>query len=410
MNTSVQTTCSTCHATLPAASAFCTWCGTALQAVTVVDPYQADADGPELPSRRRTHRDDRPAGPAAGLRSAPAPRGGALGAAFDGVTPAGTGRRIGAFLIDSCVVWAIAGSVFLLTNSLVPAALIAIELAAGLVLWEARSGKTVGNSALGVRVARVETPLAPGTGRAVGRAAVMAIGHLVPGVGPLLILVSTAWDSSGRGAGWHDKAARTVVVDVRAMQRETAVEEPPAFRSPVVIAPVVPAVRPEPWPDVATSAVPRVFTPVRPVFEPVDQVAPPAPPVVAPVRQVAPPVRQAPPAPRVPASYVLTLDTGQAMSVTGWGYIGRNPQAADGERCNHVIAIDDPDRSLSRTHVRFGIDSTGFWLEDRGSANGTFIVQADGSSVQVGAGERLTVPAGGTVRLGDRTFTVGPLA
>ena len=86
-------------------------------------------------------------------------------------------------------------------------------------------------------------------------------------------------------------------------------------------------------------------------MDPVVQ-APPVLPVAAPVRQVAAPVLPAaPPAPPVATSYVVTLDTGQAMSVFGWGYIGRHPQAAAGEQCDHVIEIDDPNRSLSRTHA-----------------------------------------------------------
>lgn len=111
----------------------------------------------------------------------------------------------------------------------------------------------------------------------------------------------------------------------------------------------------------------------------------------------------------MPASYAVTLDTGEAMAVSGPGYIGRRPAPPAGERCDHVIAVDDPGRSLSRTHARFGFDATGFWVEDCGSANGTAVVGADGSAVQAVAGERVTVPEGGSVRLGDRTFTVRPL-
>jgi FHA domain len=251
------------------------------------------------------------------------------------------------------------------------------------------------------------------------------------------------------------------------MRHEATPEQPAPFQPPVVIAPVA-AVAPAPaaWPGVVSPSVPvrqapapvrqpdppvlplappvrQVAPPVRQPAAPMRQVAPPAPPVgpvvpwsavvsppAEPVRQVVPPVRPLEPPVREPAapvrhaappvqqaaapvcpatSYVVTLDTGQAMSVSGWGYIGRHPQAGPGERCNHVIEIDDPNRSLSRTHARFGIDSTGFWVEDRGSANGTSIVRADGSLVRVGAGERLTVPPGGGVRLGDRTFTVEPL-
>jgi uncharacterized RDD family membrane protein YckC len=535
MSTAVQVTCTTCRASLPYGSAFCTWCGTPVAPLTVVDPYQ-DAGGPGQAARRRDVRDDRQgAGRASGPRAQIARPGGALGPAFDGVTPARTGRRFGAFLIDSCAVWLIGAAVFLATGRVVPAALITVELAVGLVVWEARSGKTLGNAALGLRAARVETPLAPGLGRAVRRAAVMAVGQLVPVVGPALVVGSTAWDSSGRQAGWHDKAARSVVVDVRAMRHEAISERPAAFQAPVVVAPVAPVgPQPAPWSGVMDAAVrqpeppvrepalparqseppvrraaasfphvaPPAPRPARTVSEPApvvshvappvramapavpwdvlvdpeagrrdrggsrppSQDAPPVPPEASPVRQPEPPVRQAPapvrqqpqpirqpeppvrqalppvrqpeppvrqaqpvrqqppvrqpeppvrqaqePARRPATSYALTLDTGQAMSVSGWGYIGRHPQPGAGERCNHVIEIDDPSRSLSRTHARFGIDSTGFWVEDRGSANGTSIARADGSSVKGRSGERLVVPPGGTVRLGDRTFTIRPL-
>jgi hypothetical protein len=171
--------------------------------------------------------------------------------------------------------------------------------------------------------------------------------------------------------------------------------EPPVRQVERVRQPAAPVRRPEP--------VRQAAVPVRQA-EPVRQPEPP-------VRQAEPPVPQAAEPPRPPAaSYAVTLDTGQSMAVSGWGYMGRNPQAGDGERCNHVIEIDDPNRSLSRTHIRFGIDATGFWVEDRDSANGTFIVRADGASMQGRPGERLVVPPGGAVRLGDRTFTVHPLA
>lgn len=356
MSTTVKIPCPSCQSGVAADSGFCPWCGVPLN--SEVELPEADANAAAGASRegrsRRELREDRSWDPTTGSsRVVAAPRGAPLGPAFDGVTPARTARRLGSFAIDVSIVALVGGVVFLLTSSPVAASLTAAEIAVALVLWEARTGKTLGNAALGLRAAKVETPLAPGLGRAVGRATLLAASHLVPVVGPLVLVGSTAGDGSGRGRGWHDRASKTVVVDVRAMHREEAVaaEPAPVFQAPVVV--------------------------------------------------------NAPAEPAAPPSYVVTLDTGESMTVTGWGYVGRHPQAPEGEICDHVIEIeDDADRSLSRTHARFGVDDSGFWVEDRGSANGSSVIDADGSSVQAEPGQRIVVPSGGTVRLGDRTFAV----
>jgi len=255
------------------------------------------------------------------------------------------------------VVLAAGGAVFLLAGSWVYAALVAAELAVGLVVAEARSGATVGNVALGLRAAQVARPYAPGLRRAAARAALLAAGHLALGVGQWWLVASSAVDPSGRRQGWHDRATGTVVVDVRALRRAPAVDVVPTFLEPVVSAPV------------------RVL-----------------------------------PAAPAPASYLITLDTGRTVAVSGAGYVGRRPLAPAGELDRQLLEIEDPGRSLSRTHAGFGIDPGGFWIEDHGSANGTYVLGADGSSVQSAPGERFIVPVGGTVRLGQRTFTVAPRA
>ena len=117
----------------------------------------------------------------------------------------------------------------------------------------------------------------------------------------------------------------------------------------------------------------------------------------------------APTAPVRPRTFVLTLDTGEAMSVSGPGVIGRAPRPRDGERCDHVVTVDDPQRSLSRTHARFGIDARGFWVADAGSGNGTVVVLPSGQSVVVAPERPTPVPSGSTVRIGDRTVLVEQL-
>jgi len=107
-----------------------------------------------------------------------------------------------------------------------------------------------------------------------------------------------------------------------------------------------------------------------------------------------------------PAPYLVTLDTGQVMSVTGPGLIGRNPRPVPGERCDHVVVVEDPERSVSRTHARFGIDGGRFWVSDAGSGNGTTLRLPDGRVVPVPADERVPVPSGSTIQVGDRTVRI----
>jgi hypothetical protein len=103
-----------------------------------------------------------------------------------------------------------------------------------------------------------------------------------------------------------------------------------------------------------------------------------------------------------PAPFLVTLDTGQVMTVTGPGLIGRAPRPQPGERCDHVIVVEDPERSVSRTHARFGIENGTFWVSDAGSGNGTTLRLPGGRVIPVPADQRVLVPSGATIQVGDR--------
>lgn len=360
---SVQTdqACVACGKPLRPGARFCTACGTPVDAaVVVVEAQRPGAPGPASPPV------------AARRRREPDPVAAPLGAAFDGVRTAGVGQRLLAFLVDTLAVSVAGGVVLALTHSAVLAGLAAVEVIVGIVVWEARTGRTFGNTLLGLRSARQETPYAPGLARSVPRALVLAAGHLVAGLGQWLVVGSVSFDKAGRGQGWHDHVGRSVVVDVRGPRAPLAATSGVSGgRAPVAV-PVHAAA-------VATST-------------------PPAPAAVA--------TSPAPAVVPAPTAYVVTLDTGQAMTVSGPGLVGRAPQVVPGERCDHVIAIDDPERSLSRTHARFGLDRAGFWVADAGSGNGTVVVLPSGQSVRAAPEQRVVVPSGSTVRIGDRTFTV----
>lgn len=457
-------TCASCHRPLAPDARFCTACGTPAQAdatVTVVEGAQGRARADARP------REPRPA---------------VLHPAFGDATPAGPGRRVLAYAVDAVAVGAVAGGLLAWTGSWLLAALVVVELAVGLLVWEAHTGRTLGNTVLGLRTAREETPYSVGPARAFLRGLVLAAGHAAAGLGQWVVVASGAFDKTGRAQAWHDRVGRAVVVDVRAHER--AVEEAAevaeragavavgaapraaaqvgtagvpqqqttgaaAGRPPVLASPaqppqpqqVAPAAAPTAVPPTTATQPPAPVAPA-PVATPADggagaptgrraarAAAAQAPAVPAATRAQPPaaavqpaadaasvgirpvvPARPAPEptAPRVvhhqaqPSPFLVTLDTGEVMSVTGPGLIGRAPRPAAGERCDHVVVVDDPERSVSRTHARFGIEDGTFWVSDAGSGNGTTLRLPGGRVVPVPADQRVLVPSGSTIQVGDR--------
>lgn len=100
----------------------------------------------------------------------------------------------------------------------------------------------------------------------------------------------------------------------------------------------------------------------------------------------------------------LVFDTGERVDVLGDGVVGRRPDPQAG--LAHVVAIDDPDRSVSKVHLLFGPAAGGVWVSDRGSTNGTVVVSPDGGAAVLAPGTRADVGAGWTVRFGSRSFRV----
>ncbi|WP_146009007.1 RDD family protein, partial [Zhihengliuella halotolerans] len=144
---------------------------------------------------------------------------------------ASAGKRLAAWLLDM-VPLAILGAVFgaVLGPRLVQAAtapeilsqiagtyalfgLIALGYTVFLWWWEATQGKTLGNLVLKLRTSN-EDGFAPGWGRVIVRRLLIGVAGVVPVIGPVLMVVSNLWDANHQRQGWHDKVARTLVMDV----------------------------------------------------------------------------------------------------------------------------------------------------------------------------------------------------
>ena len=377
---------------------------------------------------------------------------------FGDLVAAGTGRRIAAFSIDAAVVALVSILVAFFTGSPLLAGLAAVELAVGLLVWEANRGKTIGNTILRLRTTRAEQPRTAGPVRAGIRGLVIAGGLLIGTVGAWIVVASTAWDRNGRKQGWHDRAGRTVTVALPAGRRTTTSTVRESTRAGVPVRAAAPvragaaggsgvaevapatataAATPVGFVSAATSA-PEAAAAV-PVAESAGSAADSAgradeidyiSPTVMSTRmtieevdddsfsdagqqQVAAQPSSVQPSPAQPAPVasavqvmLFAFDTGQQIQVPvpGTGVIGRNPRAfTDGDQ---LIAIDDPAKSMSKSHLLYSLTEGVMQVLDYGSTNGSEILDDEGDSHTLVAGAWTVVPAGSRVRVGQRVFTI----
>ncbi|MBE4717034.1 RDD family protein [Pseudarthrobacter sp. AB1] len=344
---------------------------------------------------------------------------------------------------------------------------------------EARSGKTLGNHAMGIRSADKDG-YAPGGGGVFLRGVITGAGIILALLaalavvifkwfdvavfilGPLLsigavwavlVVVSNTWDRNGRLRGWHDTAAKTLVFDVKDGRNPITsggIQGPYSFAPldlpPVqhVASPVAGAAKP---PQVVNAQAPVAQPPVQPWQPPAQQpVQPYAPqpsaqPSFAP-QPYAPPPSSAPfqtphaqtAAPAVPtpaaqshpdddldrtqmrggAMYAapvavlrIKLDDGRDFQLDRNVLVGRNPLGQAGEQQAQLLAISDPGRSISKTHLHLLTDGAGIWVTDRNSTNGSAVTTPDGLRTPLPPGVPAFVSPGSTVHFGDRSFHLG---
>lgn len=111
-------------------------------------------------------------------------------------------------------------------------------------------------------------------------------------------------------------------------------------------------------------------------------------------------------APQPGLRFVLQFSTGESITVWGTGLIGRAPAAEPGEYFDHLVTITDQGKSVSKTHLEFGVESGWFWVLDRFSGNGSRVRAPEGEADFCAPGRRYRVPRGGRVDIGDQFFIV----
>jgi hypothetical protein len=329
-------------------------------------------------------------------------------------TPAGVGARLAAFSIDVVLVGVIGVGAWLLSSSPVLAAFVAAEAVLALWIVQARWGVGPGKAMLRLRVSRADAPYSPGAGRTFVRGSLVALGGLVFVAGAWVVQASAAWDRTGRRRSWADIAAQTVVVVVPKRPRRGApvTGESYALATPTVLGrPSAQSGRAAPSPQ------PALDVPLAPAWGAPALVAPPAAPVALAPGSPQPGVpvsagaaASPPPPSAVPQSLLLlAFDTGQREQLTlpTAVNLGRNPVAT--EPGDALIIVTDPDRLISKTHLRLEHDGENAWVTDAGSTNGSELVDDDGRGRVLAAGVRTRLDDGVRVRLGERVFTVSRL-
>ena len=106
------------------------------------------------------------------------------------------------------------------------------------------------------------------------------------------------------------------------------------------------------------------------------------------------------------SSFTVTLATGESVDITQSALLGRMPQPAEGEEFEHLIVVTDPGRSVSKTHLEFGVEGDELWISDRNSGNGSIIREPGVVPRRAQPGTRYTVVRGTRVDIGDLHLTI----
>lgn len=107
-----------------------------------------------------------------------------------------------------------------------------------------------------------------------------------------------------------------------------------------------------------------------------------------------------------PAVLRAVLDDGSEVDLSAPVLLGRDPSTSVEEGDAQLVAVADPERTVSKTHLKVELLGGVVLVTDRGSTNGSALVAADGSESELEAGSPTEVPAGVAVRFGTRTLRV----
>ena len=151
----------------------------------------------------------------------------------------------------------------------------------------------------------------------------------------------------------------------------------------------------------AAPGVPPVVEPVEPVVEPVET------PTTEPYARAELDEATRASLPRRHAAAVWRIYVaGRAVPIDGWLYLGRNPEATAEHPDAPVLAVDDPRKSVSKTHALLEVDGETLWVHDLESTNGVWVIPSGGEPIEVVPGARTAIPAGAVLELGELALDI----
>lgn len=104
--------------------------------------------------------------------------------------------------------------------------------------------------------------------------------------------------------------------------------------------------------------------------------------------------------------WVVALDDGRQVAISGLVLLGRDPTARPGEQVAELVAVTDNSRTVSKTHLAVGVDNKGVFVMDRGSTNGSAIAASTGKYEPCQPGELVRVREGQIVSFGDHRLEI----
>jgi uncharacterized RDD family membrane protein YckC len=345
-----------------------------------------------------------------------------------GVQVGPLGRRFLAYVIDS-VVPAVAALLIDLgvrdrgDGANVPLVVVGVVLAIAwaVVCWQqlANVAATPGMRLLKLQLVGFYDGRPTGWGRVLLRWLVYAA-LSATGVGLLLLLASVL--VSPRRQGWHDRAARAVVIVERPLAprsgkaRTARAAAPGADRRPPAPAPAGGAqptsaspARPAPAPvPAAVAGDPAIGPDLAPLAaelpeEPSDQSSAESP---AAVGDEAEAVANGAERRTIVDGWVAELDDGREIVVRGLVLLGRNPAPGEGEADAELVKLSDESRTVSKTHLALGVDDAGLFVVDRGSTNGSTVTAPGQATAPVRPFHAVSVSEGSVVSIGDHWLRI----
>lgn len=100
-------------------------------------------------------------------------------------------------------------------------------------------------------------------------------------------------------------------------------------------------------------------------------------------------------------AWLVVLPTGARVQLNGSLLVGRNPVRFDPWNAADLLQVDDPARSVSKTHAAIEVAGDGIRVTDLHSTNGVSVLDTVGEATPLVPGAAMALASGTTLLLGS---------